>query len=222
MVILKTAFAFFFLLFLTRILGNKQMSQMTYFNYITGITLGTLTANIIGADSKFIFDNVSGLFIWTILTIIIALISLNSSRLKIVFDGHPIILIKDGKLVRDSLREARLTVGDLLMMLRNKNVFSIKDVDYALLEINGEVTVLKKQTQLSITKSDMNIPIQQSLYLPSAVIIDGKLVEHNLLRIGLDTNWLINELNKQKVNKISDVFYAEINREGKLYIDNGI
>lgn len=222
MVILKTAFAFFFLLFLTRILGNKQMSQMTYFNYITGITLGTLTANIIGADSKFIFDNVSGLFIWTILTIIIALISLNSSRLKIVFDGHPIILIKDGKLVRDSLRAARLTVGDLLMMLRNKNVFSIKDVDYALLEINGEVTVLKKQTQLSITKSDMNIPIQQSLYLPSAVIIDGKLVEHNLLRIGLDTNWLINELNKQKVNKISDVFYAEINREGKLYIDNGI
>jgi len=204
---------------LTRLLGKKQMSQMTYFNYITGITIGSLTANIISTSSESITDEITGLLWWVFLVLLIAYITLKSSKLRIIIDGQPTILIRKGKLLKNTLKSTRLNLDDLSMMLRTKDIFSIADVDYAILEPNGQITVLKKQAQLNVTRADINIPTVDPVYLPSEIITDGKVVKRNLEEFGLTYDWLKSQLKTMGIDNIEDVFYAEILGDGKLYVD---
>lgn len=219
MIILKTTLAFFILLILTRLLGKKQMGQMTYFNYITGITMGTLTANIISTNPKSILDEIIGLLWWTILTLTVSYITLKSSNLRVLIDGQPTILIKNGKLLKDALRTTKMNLDDLSMLLRNQNIFSIEEVDYAIFEPNGKISVLKKQAQLNINKSDINISTVDPPYLPSKIIVDGKIIMKNLEELGITRQWLEDELKLQNIDKVEDVFYAEIRGDGTLYIN---
>lgn len=218
-IILRTTLAFFVLMILTRLLGKKQMSQMTYFNYITGITIGSLTANIISTSSESITDEITGLLWWVFLVLLIAYITLKSSKLRIIIDGQPTILIRKGKLLKNTLKSTRLNLDDLSMMLRSKDIFSIADVDYAILEPNGQITVLKKQAQLNVTRADINIPTVDPVYLPSEIITDGKVVKRNLEEFGLTYDWLKSQLKTMGIDNIEDVFYAEILGDGKLYVD---
>lgn len=218
-IILRTTLAFFVLMILTRLLGKKQMSQMTYFNYITGITIGSLTANIICTSSESITDEITGLLWWVFLVLLIAYITLKSSKLRIIIDGQPTILIRKGKLLKNTLKSTRLNLDDLSMMLRTKDIFSIADVDYAILEPNGQITVLKKQAQLNVTRADINIPTVDPVYLPSEIITDGKVVKRNLEEFGLTYDWLKSQLKTMGIDNIEDVFYAEILGDGKLYVD---
>ncbi|HHV45819.1 MAG TPA: DUF421 domain-containing protein [Tissierellia bacterium] len=218
-IILRTTLAFFVLMILTRLLGKKQMSQMTYFNYITGITIGSLTANIISTSSESITDEITGLLWWVFLVLLIAYITLKSSKLRIIIDGQPTILIRKGKLLKNTLKSTRLNLDDLSMMLRTKDIFSIADVDYAILEPNGQITVLKKQAQLNVTRADINIPTVDPVYLPSEIITDGKVVKRNLEEFGLTYDWLKSQLKTMGIDNIEDVFYAEILGDGKLYVD---
>lgn len=218
-IILRTTLAFFVLMILTRLLGKKQMSQMTYFNYITGITIGSLTANIISTSSESITDEITGLLWWVFLFLLIAYITLKSSKLRIIIDGQPTILIRKGKLLKNTLKSTRLNLDDLSMMLRTKDIFSIADVDYAILEPNGQITVLKKQAQLNVTRADINIPTVDPVYLPSEIITDGKVVKRNLEEFGLTYDWLKSQLKTMGIDNIEDVFYAEILGDGKLYVD---
>jgi len=204
---------------LTRLLGKKQMSQMTYFNYITGITIGSLTANIISTSSESITDEITRLLWWVFLVLLIAYITLKSSKLRIIIDGQPTILIRKGKLLKNTLKSTRLNLDDLSMMLRTKDIFSIADVDYAILEPNGQITVLKKQAQLNVTRADINIPTVDPVYLPSEIITDGKVVKRNLEEFGLTYDWLKSQLKTMGIDNIEDVFYAEILGDGKLYVD---
>lgn len=219
MIILKPVFAFFYLLLIARILGNKQMGHLTYFNYITGITLGTLTANIISSDTELILNSIVGVGIWGGLVLIITWLSKKSSTLKVIFQGKPIIIIKQGKLLAESLRTAKLNIDDLLMMLRNKNIFSVRDVEYAILEPNGELTLLERPGLLPVTRSDMRLDVNDYKNLPASIIIKGKMIEKNLEELGLDPAWIYQELERQEVKNIEEVFYAEITEEGKLYIN---
>lgn len=218
-IILRTTLAFFVLMILTRLLGKKQMSQMTYFNYITGITIGSLTANIISTSSESITDEITGLLWWVFLVLLIAYITLKSSKLRIIIDGQPTILIRKGKLLKNTLKSTRLNLDDLSMMLRTKDIFSIADVDYAILEPNGQITVLKKQAKLNVTRADINIPTVDPVYLPSEIITDGKVVKRNLEEFGLTYDWLKSQLKTMGIDNIEDVFYAEILGDGKLYVD---
>lgn len=219
MIILKTIFAFFFLMLLTRILGKKQMSEMSYFNYITGITLGTLTANIISTNSQTNLDEIGGLLIWGVLVLITAFITLKSPKARGIIDGEPTILIKNGEIIRESLQSSRLTLDDLIMAIRNSSIFSIKDVDYAILETNGRISILKKQEKLNLTKEDMNIKTTKPKYLPSQIISDGIIIDSILKEFELDEEWVKGELKKLNVKNVEEVFYAEIQADGKIYIN---
>lgn len=218
-VIPQTLLAFFLLLILARLLGKKQISQMTFFDYVTGITVGSLTANIISVNSKSILDEVIGLITWGALTISMEYIVLKSTKIRILTEGQPVILIKNGKIMRNGLKSNRLHLDELSMLLRTKNIFSFKDVDYAILETNGQITVLKKQAQLTVNKADMNIPTVEPLYLPSEIITDGEVVEKNLRELGLSHEWLEKQLKNHNINDIREVLYAQIQGDGTLYID---
>ena len=219
MIILKTTLAFLLLLLIARLLGKKQMSQMTFFNYMTGITIGSLAANIISNDDNSLFEEILGLIWWGALTILLTYATLKSENLRSLVDGEPVILIRNGLLQKNSLKTTRISIEDLSMMLREQYIFSITEVDYAILEPNGKLSVLKKQAKLNLTQEDMNIVNPNPMYLPSQIVIEGKISYENLKDRGLDILWLNRELKKQNINDVNQVLYAELQSDGSLYID---
>ena len=218
MIIIKPTLAFILLLIVTRILGKKQMSQMTFFNYVTGITIGSLAAEIITFDDQSIWHEVVGLIWWCLLTALLAYITLKSSKLRKVIDGKPSILVKNGVIQEKELKSTRVNIEELSMMFREQGIFSVKDVDYAILEQNGQLSILKIQEQITVSRKDMSIPTSQPKYLPAEMIIDGRIIHKNLTSYGLNLQWLKNQLNQQGITNIEDVFYAEIQGDGSLYI----
>ena len=132
---LRTTISFIVLLFLARILGKKQLSQLTFFNYITGITIGSIAAEIASQHETPFIDGLVSLIWWSILTLLSSLISLKSSKLRGIIDGDPTIVIKNGELSVQALKTSKLHMDDLLMLLREKSVFSIQDVHYAIFHL---------------------------------------------------------------------------------------
>lgn len=217
--ILRATLSFVVLLALARFLGKKQLSQLTFFNYVTGITIGSIAADIAGESETPFFNGLISLLWWSILTILVGYLGLKSSKLRILFDGQPSIVIKEGKILKKSLQATRLNLDDLSMMLREKDVFSVQDVHYAILEPNGQLSILKKEYQQTVTKGDMNISTPAFTFLPSEIISDGKLVIKNLNELNLNKAWVLNELNKHGIQSVEEVFYAEIQKDGTLFIN---
>lgn len=218
MIILKTTLSFFILLILTRFLGKKQMSQMTFFNYVTGITLGSLAANIISNGDNSIMEEILGLIWWCGLTASIGFLTLKSAKLRILFEGQPVILIKNGIFQIESMKNTKINIEDILIMLREQNIFSIIEVDYAILEPSGELSVLKKHNFLNPTNDDMKIPTYPSNNLPCGVIMDSNIVYKNLKELELSVDWLEKEMKNQNISSIEEIFYAEVQDNGSLYI----
>jgi len=219
---IRATIGFCVLLFLTRILGKKQMGQLTIFTYINGIALGNIAGNMVVDKDISIIDSITGLTVWVLLTIIVEVLSLKSAKARTILDGEPAIVIKKGKIMYDVLTSQRLNIDDLTMLLRTNNVFSIKDVEYAILEPNGQLSVLKKPEIEQVTKKDLNLPPQDILYIPTEIIVDGKLVEKNLKEIGQTCEWLYQKLKQAGLNSVSQVIYAEVQSDGSLYIDKKI
>jgi len=215
--VLRTVLGFAILLVLTRLLGKKQLSQLTIFTYITGIVLGEITGMMVLDKDIPVLDGVIALVLWSAMVFVIEIISLKSARTRAVMDGEPEIVIKKGQIVEKSLKKQRLNLDDLAMQLRLQQVFSVMDVEYAILETNGALTVMRKSGQDPVTKEDMRIP-PEPVGMPSEIITDGKVVEKNLPELGYTRQELDAELRRQGIKKIKDVLYAELQKDRTLYV----
>ena len=217
--LLRTTLIFMTLLILTRLLGKKQMGQLTFFNYVTGITIGSIAANVISDDGAPFLDEFIGLTWWCILTALISFICLKFDKIKFMVEGEPILIIKKGKIKRKALKKARISTHDLLSFLRQKDIFKISEVEYGVFEQNGTITVLKKADKQQVTLSDLQIKTQQIKFYPSELIIMGKVIKCNLKELGLSEEWLMKELRKNDIGSVKDVFYAEVESDGTLFIN---
>ena len=214
---IRTVLGFAVLLTLTRLLGKKQLSQLTVFTYITGIALGSMAAEMVLQKDVRIIDGIMAMFLWSLLVFIVEWISLKSSSARVLLDGEPTIVIKKGLILENSLKKQRLNLDDLSMQLRLNQVFSVKDVEYAILEPNGALTVMKKPEKIHVTKEDMQIPPGPA-EMPSEIIADGKVVEKNLTELGYSREQLNNELQRQGITDIKSVMYAELQQDRSLHI----
>lgn len=219
---LRTLLGFCVLLFLTRVLGKKQLSQMTFFTYITGIALGNIAGDMVVHRDIKLMDAVTGLTLWALLTLTVEYISLKSSKARVLLDGEPTIVIKNGKILEKALASNKMNMDDLSMLLRTKNIFSVREVDYAVLEPNGQLSVLKKVENESLTKKDVQIMPAPRQYIPTELVVDGKIVRRNLQELNLSQEWLDNQLKVSGVNSIEEVFFAELQSDGSLYIDKRV
>ncbi len=215
----RTLVGFIILLILTRSLGKKQLSQMTFFTYITGIALGNIAGDMVVHRDIKVIDGITGMTLWAVLTLIVEFISLKSSKARIFMDGEPTIVIKKGKIIKEAMVSNNLNMDDLSMLLRIKDVFSVSEVDYAILEPNGQLSVLKKEEHESVTKKDSNIPIGRRLYIPTELVVDGKVVTKNLDELNVSKEWLMTQLKLNGVNSTNEVFYAELQSDGSLYVN---
>ncbi|ASN06453.1 YetF domain-containing protein [Virgibacillus necropolis] len=218
---LRLAIAFLTLLLLTRIMGRKEISQMTFFNFISGIAIGTIGASLAIDSTISIRNGFLALIGWSAFTIVLGLLDIKSKKIRLLVEGQPIILIKQGKIMESSLRKARLDINALNALLRQKNVFSVTDVDYAIFETSGKLSVMKMEAKQLVTKSEMNIPQVTTNVFPIAtsIISDGKIDKGNMEKLNLTKQWLDQQLQLARINSITDVFYAEVQKDGTLYID---
>ncbi|MBY0095857.1 YetF domain-containing protein [Mesobacillus maritimus] len=218
--ITRIAIGFVVLFTMTRIMGRKEVSQMTFFNFTSAIAIGSIAANLVVSPNTSIRNGVIALAGWTAFTLLMDVIDIKSKEARKVTTGDPIIVIKEGKIVERALRKSRLDVDALNAMLRQKNIFSLADVDYAIFETNGKLSVMPKETKQPLTKSDMNIMTQTKQYpLPTEVITDGRILSNNLSKLNLDEKWLEQQLQNAGVNSVSDVFFAQVQQDGTLLID---
>ena len=218
-VIFRGIVAFTTLLIFTRILGKQQISQLTYFDYILGITIGSTASSLTTDLSIRPWAHWVGLFIWFLAAIILQVITLKSRKISKYFDGEPTIVIMNGKIMEDAMRNMRYRITDLLEQLRIKGVFSPSQVEFAILETNGKLSVLKKSQYQNLTPKDMNLDTKYK-GLPVELIYDGIILEQNLAQVGLDEEWLKSQLkNLLNIEDPSEVNLALLDTQGKLYVD---
>lgn len=216
--IFRSTGAFIVLLIMTRLMGRKQLSQLTFFNYITGIALGSIAADIASESKTPFLNGLTSLVWWSILTILVGYIGLKSSNARIAIDGQPVTVIKQGKILEDELGKLRLNIDDLSMLLREQKVFSVEDVESAVFESNGKLSIMLKEEKQPVTKKDQNIFTVKPMYIPMELISDGKVVEKNLKEAGISLEWLKRQLRLMDLSP-EDAFYVELQKDGTLYVD---
>lgn len=217
-VFVRSLISFFSLLIFTRILGKEQISQLTFFDYILGITIGSIAASLSTDLSSRSWPHWIGLITWAALGLLLEYITLKWRYVAKYLENEPTIVIMNGKIMEKTLKKMRFRVSDITELLRNKDIFDLTEVDFAIIEPNGQLSVLKKPEYQNLTPKDMYIQKKAS-GISSELIYDGILIEENLRQLDKDKNWLLNELKKQGITDISDVFIATLNPSGSLYID---
>ncbi|MBT2640582.1 MULTISPECIES: DUF421 domain-containing protein [unclassified Bacillus (in: firmicutes)] len=220
-VILRIAIAFIVLLAMARWAGRKEISQMTFFNLVSAIAFGSLAATLALNPSVSILNGIIALFGWAALTVLTDQIHLKSKKARKLLMGDPVIVIKKGKIMEDALRQVRMDADSLQALLRQKSVFSLSDVDYAIFETDGKLSVMKMEGKQTVTKSDMNIAKSSGNFVPlsTELVSDGQVNVQNLNKMNKDRTWLDEQLQQAGVQSLDDVFYAEVQPDGNLYID---
>ncbi len=214
----RTLFSFFALLILARILGKKQLGQLTFFHYITGVSIGSIASQVAAVAETPFLNGMISLIWWAFLTFVVTIISLKSKKARVLFDDKPTIVIQNGRILEFALKKNRLHMDELTMMLREQAIFSVQDIQFAILETDGKLSVLQKTSAQAATKQDVHANIAPPTYLPTEVISDGQLIYENIVELELTEEWLMKKLKKQKVHNIEDVYFAQIQTNGSLYI----
>ncbi len=218
-VFVRSIIGFFTLLVFARILGKQQISQLTFFDYVLGITIGSIAATLSVDLSSRAWPHWVGLITWTAIVFILQWISLKSSYAAKYLTGQPTVVIKDGQIMEEAMKTIRYTISDLLEQLRDKGVFDLTQVQSAVLETNGQLSVLLKPEFQPVINKDLNIS-SETIGLNTLLIINGKVLTDNLKQVGADRFWLDAQLKMQGINNPSEVFLAVFNPgSGTLYID---
>lgn len=216
--LLRTSLSLLALLIIARILGKKQLGQLTFFHYTTSITIGSIAAQIAAQAETPFFDGLIALIWWCILTNLITIITIKSKKARVLIDDKPTIVIQNGLILESALKKNRLHMDELTMLLREQAIFSVQDVQYALLETTGKLSVFQKSSELPATKQDVKVDVTPASYIPTEVISDGQIIYENLVELELNEDWLMKKLKKQNVQSIEDVFFAQVQTNGSLYI----
>lgn len=216
-IVLRTVVAMIMLLLIAKILGKQTISNLTFHDFVTGIILGSLAANLaFNKDLKSSYMIVA-LIVITATSFLLSVIAIKSRRMRSWISGSPTVLIENGKILEGNMKKVRYSLDSLDQALREKEIFNLEVVEYAVLEDNGMVSVLKKQEYQYVTRKDLKL-LSRPQSFPVELIMDGVLIEENLENNGLTKEWLENEL-RRKGKRISDVFYGVRGTQQQLVFD---
>ncbi|SDC68171.1 Uncharacterized membrane protein YcaP, DUF421 family [Paenibacillus sp. UNCCL117] len=202
---------------ITRLLGKKQISRLTFFEYIVGIAIGELAGFISTDLEAHITHGLIAIAVWFLIPFGIEALTLKSERLREWMEGRGTILIKEGKVLEDNLKKERYTADELMEQLRRKNVFQFADVEFAILETSGDLNVLLTRENRPLTPKHLGIKVAPEKQ-PQAVIVDGNIMDEQLASGGFSREWLQTELEKIGVT-VENVFLAQADSYGQLTVD---
>lgn len=217
-ILLRNLIAVGILFLVTVIIGKKLISQLNFFDFIVGITIGSIAAAL-SVDKTITYPNgVISLLIWGLIPLIVARIALANIRARRRLDGVPTILVQNGKILEENLKKEKYHVNDLLEELRLKGVFNIADLDFAILETSGQISVQLRPENQPITVSDLNLSVTRQ-GLCANLIIDGNILHQHLKLANRDEAWLRKELRKRNIEDVGQVLLASMDGNGNLHID---
>ncbi|MGB9886409.1 MAG: YetF domain-containing protein [Moorellales bacterium] len=202
-----------------RLLGKQQVGQLTFYEYVNGITFGSIAA-VLATDAARgrMWLHFVGLTLFAALTYLMGLVAIKSRPARRLIAGEPTIVVHNGKILEENMRKMRYNLDELIMQLREKDIFNLADVEFAILEPNGSLSVLPKSQKRPLTPADLAVPTGYE-GLASELIMDGQVIFQNLKQNHLSLDWLRQELAKRGITDLGQVAYAALNTDGSLYVD---
>lgn len=213
----RTILVLIILFFITKMMGKKQISELNFFDYVVGITIGSIAADISLDIEKNMLAGIAALFIYGFISYIISFISIKSILARRFFIGVPTVLVEKGKIIESGLKKSKIDVNDLLMEARENGYFNLDEIDYALMEVNGNISFLPKEKEKPVTKRDMKIKCSNEGLTVNA-IIDSKYMANNMKAINKDKEWLDHELKVNGYDNYDNILLATIDNNYKVTI----
>lgn len=197
-----------------KIIGHKQMSQLDFFDYITGITIGSIAAELATELEKPLYPLIA-MIVYGAITVFLALIASKMPKLRKYINGSPTIIMNNGKLYRKNMKKSKIDLTEFLVLCRQEGYFNLNDIQTAIFEYNGRLTILPISTKRPLIPEDINLN-PDSEYINTELIMDGRILEENLKRKGLDLNWLQNQITNQGYNSAKDIFLGICDNNNQL------
>lgn len=217
-ILIRSISAFVILMVIARILGKQTLSNMNFHEFVTAVILGAMAANFAFNEKIEVIHLIIALSVFTVTSFILSKLFLKFRTFKMWTEGTPSVLIEGGALLEENLKKNNMTLDSLNQQLRQKEIFNIEDVEYAILEINGKLSVQKKKELQPVTLKDLQLKAGHPAQFPIELIIDGQVLHGNLSSNQLSESWLHSQLKSRK-KTIQDIFYAVKSSNGQLYID---
>lgn len=217
LVLIRTVILYCVVLLTFRVMGKSELSEMSPFQLVIVFMIAELAAIPIESTSSSLFNGIAAIVALMFLQTFLSTVAIKCEWFKNFINGRPSILIEKGVINQKELRNLRITLNDLQEQLRIKDIYSFSDVEFAIMESNGELSVIPKAGKRPATVSDMGIN-EHEVYLPVVVISDGTVYERNLLKLNIDSEKLKNILHKYNLHSYKDVFLAFTDDEKRLHI----
>ncbi|NBJ71372.1 MULTISPECIES: DUF421 domain-containing protein [Clostridia] len=218
LILIRSVTAFLLLLLLTRIMGKRQISQLTFFDYVVGITIGSIAATMSVDQNVKIANGLVSLTIWGLFPIALAYLGLKSITFSKITDGKAVVIIRNGEILEKNMKKNFLTINELMMLLREQGTFKVSDVEMAVLETNGKLSVMLKTKEQPVTPHSLGLSIEEE-HGPTILIMDGQILNRSLKQLGYSKGWLLGEVQKQGASSFNEVFFAQMDSKGNVYVD---
>ena len=216
-IIYRTMLVLIILFFLTKVMGKKQVSQLNIFDYIIGITIGSIAADISLDIEKSLIGGICSLLIYGFMASLISYVTMKSITLRRFIIGVPTVVVEKGKIIESGLKKSKIDVNELLSEARQNGYFNLDEIDYAIMESDGKISFLVKEEEKPVTKKDMSVKLKNEGVVAN-LIIDGVILDNNLNEINKDRKWLEHELKIQGVNSYKEVLLATLDNNNKFMI----
>lgn len=213
---LTTLGSFAALFVIAKFVGHKQIAQLDFFDYITGITIGSIAAEM-ATELEEPWKPLVAMVLYGFVTLLLSVATNKVQRSRKYLNGTPTILMDHGQLYRENLKKAKLDLSEFMVMCRQQGYFDLTDIETAVFEYNGKLTILPVSDRRPATPKDLNLAPEQEL-LFTELIMDGRILEGNLKRMGLDRTWLDKQLKQRHIRSASDVFLAVCDRNLKFVV----
>lgn len=205
------------LFILTKIIGSREMSQLSMFDYINSITIGSIAAEMATSLEENFVQPLVAMIVYAIVIILLEFLTSKSLKIRRFINGNSLILLDNGTLYKENFKRAKLDISEFLTECRNKNFFNISDIQTAILEPNGKLSIIPKSIKRSIQPEDMNLNPEQEQIVTN-IISDGKIIIENLKSTGNNEVWLNKKLKEQNISNVKDVFLATCDSNNNLSV----
>ena len=216
-VIIRSLLSLATLFIATKIIGKKQVSELSLFDYVIGISIGNFAAEISLSDDIQYVNSFVAVMVFGIISYLVSWWSLKSMRMRRFFLGKPTMLVQNGKIIEKNLRKIRMNVNELLQQCRTNGNFDLNEIEYAIMESNGQVSILPKAENKPVTPKDMQLKVDKS-FMCANVIIDGKVMFENLKNMNKDEQWLNKELKVKGYDSTGQILLATLDPNEKMTI----
>lgn len=223
---LRTILMYFTVFSVLRIMGKREIGQLSIFDLVISIMIAEIAVFVLEDIQRPLYEGFVPIITLVLIQIGIALLSLRSRKLRTWIDGKPSVIIQNGEINRDVMKKQRYNLDDLLMQLRTKNIENVSDVEFAILETSGTLSVLPKDQSMNSSEGQKDSKTNKTLTsrvkyesLPLPLIMDGKVQDKNLEQIGKTRFWLKNQIQSKGILEFKYVFLCSIDHTGKVYIN---